>query len=414
MIPLTLLILILLIGLTLLLSGLFSGTETAFYLLDKPRWMAAGSSGATLAKGVVWWLRRPVEFLTVILVGNTIANIACSSLIAVVLRMGEVEDQWGAIFAPMVILIGGEIIPKVAGISLKERWAALGAIVLTGVRFSFYPLIWVISREANRFLRWMNITLDQWRITRHDVQRYLVREMGEGRRGRVGMIERALEVRDKVVGDIMTPRVRVVAMPASSSLYELRRKFSEIPYQRVLIYGRDLDDPLGYVHCRDLLARLSQGEAAGEKAETIMKPLPLVPESMNVLALPLWMRTQGVDFAAVLDQYGGLAGVVSLEDLGEELVGSILEESGRAIVGCLRLGRNSYVVRGDIRLSLLETALEAELPPVEARTLNGFLTELNGKRLPQTGDEFQVGNLRIRVIAAHQRGAQLVRVEKLT
>ncbi|MFN3821844.1 MAG: hemolysin family protein, partial [bacterium] len=393
-----------------------SGTETAFYSLDRAWWMVKSHQGSRSARRVVNWLEQPVRFLCLVLVANTIANILFSALVVLFLEKGG-NLQRGEFFlvtligTPLIVLVAGEVLPKTVALLIKDYWASFAGWALRGIEVVLFPLVVMVRESLTLLLRAFGITVDRLSITRQDVISHLGKEPPRERAPMLGIVRRALEVKRKVVGDVMTPRVRVVAMPADTHLSQVRRKFGEIIYQRIILYGKSLDEPLGYIYAPDLLG---EDFSVPRTARELMRELPLVPESLSLYELPRRLKDAGSKLAGVLDEFGGLAGVVSLEDLGEELVGSILEEDRRAAMGCLRLSSNVWVVRGDIRLTLLQAALGGGLPPSSARTLNGLLIKASGERLPQPGQEFPLGSWRARIITAHRRGAQWVRMEKVS
>jgi putative hemolysin len=213
---------------------------------------------------------------------------------------------------------------------------------------------------------------------------------------------------ERSVSEVMLPRTEVTFMEASLSVNRATKLASEAPHSRYPVIGRGQDDILGFVHVRDLVlsqARNDRGRTVGDLAREIK----LLPGSKNVLAALSEMRREHHHFAIVLDEYGGTDGIVTLEDLIEEVIGDIRDEYDDAVVGARRMADGVVEVDGTVNLDELAELTELELPQGPYETVGGFVMAGLG-RLPLMGDEVEVEGYRLLVTAVEGRRAARVRV----
>lgn len=223
------------------------------------------------------------------------------------------------------------------------------------------------------------------------------------------MIESVIEFRDTQVGEIMTPRTEIVAVPATATLFEVKETIAHDGHSRLPVYGENIDDVKGVLYAKDILQIDDDGRF---DPLAIMRKVPFVPETKKVPDLLAELRAKQVHIAIVLDEYGGTAGLVTVEDIVEEIVGEIADEfEARPPETIKRLDDRTLEVDARVHIDELNDELSIDLPDEEDYdTIGGFLFSRLG-RIPTTGEEYRHGNVVLRVIEAEERKINRVRVE---
>ncbi|QHI70296.1 hemolysin family protein [Tichowtungia aerotolerans] len=393
----------------LLCSALFSGTETALFSLTPEN--ARRLSSHRQAGYLVEILRRnPSDLLSAILFGNLIVNILffCTGAAAAG-QWGGQHGAWGEAVGGVVVLLLviflGEIVPKAIGVSHP--------IMILGVTGAFLVAWFKVSRPfrilIDRILRLFRLggalPVAEAGLTTEEFKELLdaVRhEPGFGVREKV-ILEDIVNLPDIRVREIMIPRVQLFSKDESSSKEEILREARSGEYSHVFVYKDQDDDLLGYVKIRELYFCQDQ-----KGLEALIHPLMFVPETKRADQLLKEMLDGGWPLAAVVDEYGGLAGMLTLEDLFAEVVGDF-EPADDAV---LQLDRNTYRLDGQLPIRAWKELLTGILPGQDVQalafdTLGGFVISLLG-RMPRCGDVVFVRNLRLTVETMQHRRIQTV------
>jgi CBS domain containing-hemolysin-like protein len=221
------------------------------------------------------------------------------------------------------------------------------------------------------------------------------------------LIQSVVEFRDKTVREVMTPRPEIFAVPINKTIEAFTEMLSKTPYSRVPVYEGTIDNIKGLVFAHDVL-QISDEEAKTKTVASLMKPVHFVPESKSVEALMREMQKQNIHFSVVIDEYGGVAGVATIEDLLEEIVGEIHDEHEHE-TGVVKENDRTYVMEGNIDVDRLRELFHVHLEEHEASTVAGLVTELAG-RIPHAGEVIENGQLRFEVLASTDRVVEKVRV----
>ena len=394
------------IVIALALSGWFSGAETVFLTFNKARlhaWRRAGAVGAER----VWFLtEKPERYVGTTLIGNNLVMVLYSSLAAVWLEARDVYPVVIFTLPPLLLLIFGEVIPKVLGRQLADRIIFAVGWGLTWSRRALYPAATLIESAMNRARK-------RWELDDSGVNLMLSRAEiataldDAGSAGAISptsrrLVRRYFRLSELRVSDVMTPRTAVVGLPETTSVVEAQRRMAQSGFSRLPIYRGSLDNVTGVVFARELLtspASLSE----------VTRSLPMVPEAMRVVKLLPWMRQQKASLAGVVDEFGGLAGIVGLGDLAQELVGPILDENESETSDCLQVAPRIWLAQGSTRLSFLGHRLGLEFAGAKSRSLGGLVVRLAGE-IPRSGSEFMIPGAKLRVIHARRRRVDLVRI----
>ena len=283
----------------------------------------------------------------------------------------------------------GEMAPKNATISAPERVALLVAAPFRTYVTVFRPIIFALSWLANGVLRLFGVKTRHTLEVTHSPEDIasLVKMIGAG--GVIdpsssSLLTSALRFQDRVVSEVMVPRPDLIAMSVSHPASDFERRVVATGHSRIPVYGDHLDDVRGFVHAKDLLF-VEPGQRDQPIADELVRTVPVVPETMLIAHVMDMMRSEGVHLAVAIDEHGSVAGLVTLEDIAEELVGEIRDEHDiREVMEMRPAGRDRYLVAGQTRADRL-VEVGAELPEGEYETVGGYLMDQLG-RVPQHGD----------------------------
>ncbi len=361
------------------------------------------SAGALLTR-----LRRNIdEPIAAILTLNTIAH-TVGAAVSGALALQQFGSAWMAAFSAvltLLILVLSEILPKTLGARYWKRLAPLTARVLRVMIVVMKPVLVPLSL-ITRVLG--TSAHGQTTVSRAELE--ILAEIGR-REGQIGesewrVVANIMRLREILVGEVMTPRTSVVAIPSTTSLEEAQRVMLDTGYLRLPVYGENVDSIVGILLARDLWRAIRAG--VGDVPSIMREPL-LIPESRAVESLIAEMRRQRIQMAVVLDEYGGTAGLVTLEDLVEEIVGEIQDEHEVEPIPFERVGPSEVQAAGSVALAELAEHLDVELPVDTYDTIGGYVFGQLG-RLPVVGDEVKFDGGRVRVLTMDKRRVARVRV----
>ncbi|MHC3436713.1 hemolysin family protein [Natrialbaceae archaeon A-gly3] len=384
------------------LSGFFSSSEIAMFSLPKHRvegMVEEEVPGASLVKELK---DDPHRLLVTILVGNNIVNIAMSSIATALLSIyfgGLIGVILATFGITAIVLLFGESAPKSYAVENTESWAVRIAKPLKGTEYLLYPLIVLfdyLTRQVNK-LTGSTSAIETPYVTRDEIQEML--ESGE-REGVIEeeeheMLQRIFRFNNTIVKEVMTPRLDITAVPKDAPIDEAIETCIQSGHARVPVYEGSLDNVQGIVHIRDLVRDLNYGENDDLELEDLIQPTLHVPESKNVDELLTEMRENRMHMVIVIDEFGTTEGIVTMEDVVEEIVGEILEGGEEEPIE--EIDDETVLVRGEVNIEEVNEALEIELPEGEEfETIAGFIFNRAG-RLVEQGEEITFDGVRITV-----------------
>ncbi|MFC7026957.1 hemolysin family protein [Halomicroarcula sp. GCM10025324] len=404
----------------ILLSAFFSSSEIAMFSLPAHRAEALVEDGVPGAQTLKALKADPHRLLVTILVGNNLVNIAMSSiatgLLAMYLSQGEaVAIATFAITA--IVLLFGESAPKSYAVENTESWALTIAQPLKFAEKVLLPLILLfdyLTRLVNKVTGGRS-AIETSYVTREEIQDII--ETGE-REGVLDeeerqMLQRTLRFNDTIAKEVMTPRLDMTAVAKEDTVEEALETCIHSGHARVPVYEGSLDNVIGVVHIRDLVRDLNYGEAVPEDMmlEDLIEPTLHVPESKNVDDLLTEMRAERLHMVIVIDEFGTTEGLVTMEDLTEEIVGEILE--GEEEEPIEYIGDDTVVVKGEVNIEEVNEALDLEIPEGEEfETIAGFIFNLAG-RLVEAGEVITYEGVEIRVEQVENTRIMKARVVRL-
>ena len=384
----------LLIALVILVafSAFFSASETAFSSLNQIRLKSRAEDGDKAAARVLAMSEQYDKLLSTILIGNNIVNIGAAS-IATVLFTKALGEERGAtvstIVLTIVVLIFGEISPKSIAKEMPETIATAVSPFLNLLMTLFTPLTWLFS-QWKKLLNHFIHSSEEDTITEGELMTMVSEAESDGELTdrESQLIRSAIEFDDVEVEEILTPRVDVIAVEDDITLEELARTFAESGYSRLPVYHGTIDNIIGVVHEKDFyLGRLKKETTL----EDLIKPTLYTTGSTQISRLLRILREQHHHMAVVVDEYGGTEGIITLEDILEELVGEIWDEHDEVTEDFHKQADGSWIVLGSASVDdLYETLGLPEDEDIDSNTVNGLVQEKTC-HLPKVGDRFTLG-----------------------
>lgn len=406
------------IALLIVCSAFFSMSETAFTSSNQVRLKKLAKDGDRRAEKALKILEDYDKFLTTILIGNNLVNIGASSLattaIALILvaMSSSSVSLISTIVMTIVVLICGEITPKTVAKRNPERYAMKLSGVVSGVEKVFSPVSFVFTKFTGAIGRKVGesdttMTEDELEVMIDEIEDDGVLEESESR-----LIKSAIRFDDTEVGEVYVPRVDVVAISADSNEQELGRLFTDSGYSRLPVYDGSIDNIIGVVYSKEFFGAMFDGRTF--TIRDIMKPVRYVPETMSIADILSDFQKSKIHMAVVLDSYGGTMGIVTLEDILEELVGDIWDESDTVQQDMVKKGDNLYAVKGDANIFDVMERIGVEFDPGDYSdySVNGYVF-YRLDRTPVRGDTVTAGNVRIKVTGIKGRRVVMCEFEVL-
>jgi putative hemolysin len=413
--------LIVLIG-CFFLAALASGTETALTSVGRLRVRFLAEQGSEAAQILQRLRSDPNRFLSTVLFTNTLALIVASTASALIsgsiLERAGVPSGWRlwltllvSLLLSIVLLIVAEVTPKTLAIAHAERWALLAAVPVDRLATFLTPILWavtIVSRAltGGRGGRAPYLTEEELLTVLHVSEEQGVIEEQEHQ-----MIHGIIEIGDKTVREIMIPRTDIVAVPHDAQLRDIVKLFKEHRHTRLPVYDDNIDHIIGLIHTKDLLLFYTLSSSQKFDMDKVLRPIGFVPEQKKVDELLNEMRVKKQHMMIVVDEYGGTAGMVTLEDLLEEIVGEIRDEYDAAEQDQLQI-INDHEARVDATFPLEELNERLHLGIEESGdydSVGGYVHAMLGK-IAEEGDSFQAGRAKWIVEKVKGRRIEWVRL----
>lgn len=396
-------------------SAFFSGSEIAFATANKMRLKNAADAGNPSAKLACRIADRFTEFLSTVLVGNNLVNIAAAStatLIAVYHLGIERGETVAALVMTVIILIFGEILPKILAAEDADRIVLAFARPLHFCFILFKPLVLAVSKMLNRLSKLWTPTDAEPSVTDEELVEMVdtIEEEGVISEREGELIRSAIEFSDTTVHEILTPRVDVAFVDIDDPVEEILANDEIMRHSRVPVYEGSVDNIIGILNTKHLL----KSAIADRKPDIrrLMRDPLFVHMTMTTADLLQEFRSRRLHMAVVLDEYGGTMGIVTMEDVLEEIVGDIWDEKDVVETEYTKVSDTVYTVDGSMQISDLFELLDVSDRDFDSEytTIGGWATETLD-RFPETGDSFRYKNLLVTVTKTDNMRADKLRVE---
>jgi Mg2+/Co2+ transporter CorB len=399
----------------LLVSGLFSIAETAMMAVNRHRLRHRAQRGERGARQAVALLGEVDKLLGVILLGNNLINAAAATMTAVITKRlfgeGELALALGTIAITFGILVFAEITPKVIGAAHADRLAPLFAYVLTPLLKLATPIVWFVNLFVQALLKTLRInpSADTAGTLSQEELRSLVLE-GQYFRGKHRtLLANLLDVEDLSVDDVMTPRNQIHFIDLSAKASLLAEQLATSYHSRVPACEGELDDIAGIVHLKNVVQLQRNDEIDAARLREIMRPPYYVPAGTPLLVQLQQFQTDRQRLGLVVDEYGELKGLVTIEDIIEEIIGDFTTPAAGSPEAFGRAADGSVLVDGMAPLRTLNRKLGTQFPRDGPKTLNGLIVEQLGE-IPDAGTRIVVSGQSVEIVQTQDRAIKVVRL----
>ncbi|MBQ7665973.1 MAG: HlyC/CorC family transporter [Synergistaceae bacterium] len=385
------------------LSAFFSGAETSITATgtSKLRTLQEQGKYKFLNSTFQWLIDDTQEALTVCLIANNIVNISASALASTVVL--ELFGSRALVLAvpvmTILIVIFGEILPKSAAMVYSENVLIFASPILRVIAFLISPVAWAMKKCVTFIGMLIHIDLgtQQVFVTRDEIEQVVKigEESGALEASERRMIDGIIDFDETRVHEIMIPRTDMIALEANDTLAEAVNLFIEQGHSRIPVYEESPDNIIGILYVKDTLKNLLESNLSCEVRTLLRKPI-FVPETIRTAEVLEAMRREHIHIAIIVDEYGGVAGIVTMEDILEQIVGEIQDEYDQETPEIQKMEDGSYLVQGSISLEDLSEALGTEFESDDAESLGGLVLILSGS-FPEEGEVFKYRNWRIKV-----------------
>ncbi len=383
----------------LALSAVCSATETAFSSANRIRLKNMAAGGKKSAKKALEITENFDKALTAILIGNNVVNILSSSLTTVLFteKFGNGSVAYATLILTVLVLIFGEILPKSLAKENAESFSMLMSAPLTAAMFILTPAIWffgMVKKGADKLLggkkKQPSFTEEELKYIIDESETEGVLEEQESE-----LVRSALDFDETTIDEVLVPRVNIVGIERSTDIERIKQIFLENSYSRLPVYEKTMDSIVGMIHEIDFFKLYMQG---GRDIAEIMTSPVYISETKRISEVMKLMQKKKVHMAVVVDQYGGTAGICTLEDIIEELVGEIYDERDEEDDSFEKLSENCWRVSGELSVSdFLEKAeLDEKLIEADANSVGGWVTE-RLERFPTDGEQVTIDGFDVTV-----------------
>jgi len=393
-------------------SALFSSTETAFACVNKIRLKHMADSGDKRAGKALDIANRYEDALTAILVGNNVVNIGASSLATILFTkyFGSAGAAISTVVMTVLVLTFGEVLPKSYAKSHADKLAlVLGSALstFTTIMKPFVLLFGLLSRAIKPKEEAPSVTEDELKYIIDEIEEEGVLEEQES-----DLVISALQFDETSVSEILIPRVKIVGISSEATVEEAKELFLNSHFSRFPMYEKSLDNIIGMITNRSFF-QLMCGQY--RTLHEILQDVIYVPETKRISDILREMQHAKTHLAIVVDQYGGTKGMVTLEDILEQLVGDIYDESDEVIHEFMKTAPHTYTVVGSFSISDVCSAVDeedapAQIPETDSTTIGGWVMELLG-HIPEKGETAVCGTFHFKVLEADNQTVKLIRLE---
>jgi len=398
----------------LALSAFFSSAESAFISLPKLRIRYLVESGVKGAEKLARVADKPERMLATVLLGNNLVNIAAATL-GTIMAVTVWGYPWGPIIATVgvtaIILVFGEVIPKTFAVHHAQRLSLIYANPLRIVELCFYPFILALERIGLRFTRIVTVSEEDKQIISEGEIRSAI-NVGESEgvveEDEAKILRQVFEFTDRPVSKVMVPRTEIAWVQQGTKLSDFLNIYTQGRYSRFPVYKDNTDNVVGILHAKDVLMKLTDGSGSKNSViDDLVRPTYFVPEGKHLGELLAEMRDGGHHAAIIVDEFGGIAGMVTLGQLTEEIVGDIHDELTDQEKDFIVTGDSTFQLDGGFRVEEANEELKLNLPGGDYETVAGFILSHLG-RIPKQGEHFKYQSLKF--VITEMRGMKIEKV----
>lgn len=381
----------------LLISGFFSGAEMAFVVSNKLKLEIKARRNNLSAKNALHFSQNPQSFFSTILIGNNVVNIAFASISTVFLTtffgMGEIDIL---LISTFTLLIIAELIPKYFARETADRLILISAMPLRITSIILYPFVKTLSSISSLLTQTSNVKEEKidYLFSKEDIELLVEESMEAGvvNKKESDIINKVLALGNQRVYEAMRPRTEIVGVETGQSIDDVLSVFIDSGYSKLPVYEENLDNIKGVVFAYDLFK-------SPEDLNSLIREIIYVPETKKTFDMLNEMLAKQASVAIVIDEFGGTAGIITTEDIMEELFGEIKDEYDVDEDICRRVGPDTYLISGKVEIDFINEKYGLDIPTGEYETIGGFITANTG-RIPAEGENIIIDGFNILIARA--------------
>ena len=399
---------IVLVVVMMIFSALFSSTETAYSSVNKLRLKNYAAQGNKKAETALKLANRFDDVLTAVLIGNNIVNIATSSVSTLIFVsfFGSSGAGISTAVVTVLVLIFCEVLPKSYAKRNAEKLALLFAGGLSALVMILKPFVWLLNSMSSIFKG------DEAPTVTEDELKYMIDEIEEEgviEEQESELVKSALDFDEITVNEILIPRVKVIGVDIEDSISEIKETFGREMYSRMPVYEKSLDNIIGIITNKAFFKMLAEEK---NDIHGIIQEVPHIADTSLISETMKFMQKAKVHLAVVTDQYGGTKGIVTLEDIIEELVGEIYDEDDEIVTNIVKISERCYEIAGDTEIDeLLEfLGLDENAVDTDYTTAGGWITDVM-EHIPDAGESAETDIFRITAIDVEENKVKKIQIE---
>lgn len=420
---------LLLILVLVLVNAFFAASEMAIVSLNKNKVISLAEEGSIKAKYLLKLLREPSKFLATIQVGITLAGFLASASAATNIskRLSYVLQKLNlpgsdeiavvviTILLSYVTLVFGELFPKRIALQKSEQIAMLAVKPILFISKIASPFVKMLTASTNVLVKIFGLNLDKLeeKVSEEEIRSMIKvgEENGVINEIEKDMIDSIFRFDDTLAKEIMTPRTNVFALELNTPIEEQLNRISEEQYSRIPVYENDIDNVVGVLYMKDLFIQLKNNDIRNINIKNLLRTAYFVPETKNIDALFRELQSTKNHMAILIDEYGGFSGIVTIEDLIEEVMGNIFDEYDDNTDYIKKIDTNTYLINGLIPIDEVNENLNINLPSDDIDTIGGFVVTLLGT-IPKEDDDSTVeyNNLKFKIEKVNEKRIEELKV----
>ncbi|MGE5682561.1 MAG: hemolysin family protein [Bacillota bacterium] len=402
---------LLLLIVLVLLSGFFSASELAFVVANKIKFEIKARKKNLAASNALYFFRNTQIYFSTILIGTNLVHIIFASLCTLFLELYFHYSEWTILaIETSILLLFGELLPKYFAREMADRMLMFTAIPVRFVSVALYPFVKLTSTLSNFLTKSESMKEESINLlfNRRELQDLLKEsnEAGVVDKKETDILNHIIELGDQRVYDIMRPRTDVVGVEINSTIEDVLQIFIESGYSKLPVFEENLDNIKGVVFALDLFKR-------PEELQRIIRPVIFVPDTKKTTEMLREFSEKRTTFAIAVDEFGGTAGILTMEDIIEELLGEIRDEYDTDDEICRKVSESSYVIGGKVEIDYINEQFNLNIPEGDYATIGGFITSHIG-RIPQKGENIVIGSFKILILRSNNIRIELVKVNVLS
>lgn len=427
--PSSILLELLFILVLVLINAFFAASEMAIVSLNKNKVNHLVEEGNVKAKYLLKLLNEPSKFLATIQVGITLAGFLASASAATNIskHLSNVLNKFSipgsneisvvviTVLLSYVTLVFGELFPKRIALQKSEQIAMFAIKPILFISKITSPFVKMLTASTNILVKIFGMNLDnlEEKVSEEEIRSMIKvgEENGVINEIEKDMIDSIFKFDDTLAKEIMTPRINVFALELDTPIDELLNQISEEQYSRIPIYEDDIDNIIGVLYMKDLFIQLKNKDIDNINIKTLLRPAHFVPETKNIDALFRELQSTNNHMAILIDEYGGFSGIVTIEDLIEEIMGNIFDEYDENTDYIKKIDSNTYLINGLIPIDEVNESLNINLPSDDIDTIGGFVVTLLGT-IPKDDDDstIEYNNLKFKIEKVNEKRIEELKV----